>query len=90
MTIDKNTANAYAYYKNIANSTMYTVQELHFFYNRSMRSHLKFHYETFYFHQCFQYILQVIYQLICFCTYNFYDLNILLCYIIYQIHAHNF
>ena len=43
--------------KNTANNTMYIVQELHTFYNHSMGSHLKFHYEAFYFHQYFHCIL---------------------------------
>ena len=41
--------------KNTANNTMYNVQELHTFFYHSMRSHRKFHYEAFYFHQYFQY-----------------------------------
>ena len=39
--------------------------------------HLKLHYKSFHFHQYFHYILQLIYQVICFYTYNFYSLNIL-------------
>ena len=76
--------------KNTANNTMYIAQKLHIFYNYSMGLHLEFHYEAFYFHQYFQYILQLIYQLICFYIYSFYNLNILLCHMIYDIHAHNY
>ena len=53
--------------KNTANNTMYIVQELHTFYDYSMGSHPKFYYEAFYLHHCFQYILQLIYQVIGFC-----------------------
>ena len=63
--------------KNTANYTMYIVQELPYFYNHSMELNSKFHYEAFYFHQYFHYIHQLIYQLICFYTYNFYSVNIL-------------
>ena len=71
--------------KNTANNTRYIVQELILFNN-----HLKFHYEAFYFHQCYHCILQPIYQLICFYIYNFYNLNILLCHMIYHIHTQNY
>ena len=80
--------------KNTTNNTMYIVQELHTFYNHSMGLHLKelhskFHYEAFYFCQYFHCILQLIYQLICFYIYNFYNLTILQHHLIYQIHTHN-
>ena len=74
--------------KNIANNTMYTMQELHFFHN-----HLELNYKLFYFevipsHQSFHYILQLIYQLSVFCTYSFYILNILQHHMNYHIHIH--
>ena len=52
--------------KNTANDILcknYTI-----FFNHLMGSHLKFYYEPFYFHQYFQYILELIYQLIYFST----------------------
>ena len=77
--------------KNIANSSMYIVQESQTFLKKhSMRSHLQFHYEAFYFHQYSQYILlQLIYQLICFYTYNFYNVNVLQHHMSYYIQAHS-
>ena len=76
--------------KNTTNNTIYTMQELHTFYKHSVELHLKFHYKAFHFHQYFYYILQLIYQLSFFYTYNFYNLNILQHHIIYHIHAHNY
>ena len=97
MKIDKNTANAYACYEKYSKycNTVYIVQELHTFLKHSIGSHLKelhskFHYEAFYFHQCLQYILQLIYQLICFYTYNYYNQNVLQHHMIYYIHIHNY
>ena len=78
--------------KNRANSAMYIVQGAritHFFYKHLVRSHLKFHYEAFYFHQYFQDIPQLIYQLICFYIYNIYNLDILQHHMIYDIHTLN-
>ena len=69
--------------ENTANNTKYIVQELHtLFYKLSMELHVmklhqKFHYKAFHFHQYFHYILQLIYQLSFFYTYNFYNINIL-------------
>ena len=48
------------------------------------------HHEAFYFHQYFHCIPQLIYQLICFYIYSFYNLNILLWHMIYHIHTHNY
>ena len=44
---------------------------IHFF------DHLKYHYESSHFHQCFHYIHALIYQLTFFCTYNSYNVNII-------------
>ena len=86
--------------KNIANNTMYIVQELYTFYKHSMELHLtelylmklhpSFHYKAFHSHQYFYYILQLIYQLSFFYTYNFYNLNILQHHMIYHIHTRNY
>ena len=70
--------------KNTTNNTIYTMQELHKHYKHSMELHLKelrskSHYKAFHFQQCFHYILQLIYQLFFFCTFNF-----------YHIHTHNY
>ena len=46
---------------------------------------LKVNYNTFHFHQYFNYILRLIYELIVFYTYNFHNLNILQHYTIYHI-----
>ena len=45
--------------KNMTNNTMYIMQEIHTFYNHSNN-----YYKPFYFHQCFHYMLQLIYQLV--------------------------
>ena len=58
--------------KNMANNTMYTVQELHIFHNR-----LKYYYKPFHFHRYFHCILQLAYQLVFFGIYNSYSLNTL-------------
>ena len=71
--------------KNITNNTVYTVQELHTFYD-----HLKLHYQSFHFHQYFHYILQPVYQLVSFYIYNFQNLNILQHHMIYHIHIYNY
>ena len=42
--------------------------------------------QSFYFHQYFHYILQLIYQLFSFDTYNFYNLSILLHHMIYHVY----
>ena len=55
----------------------------------SMKLHLKSHYKAFNVHQYFRYILQLIYQLIFFYTYNFYNVNILQHHIIYHTHTHS-
>ena len=60
------------------------------FYKHSMELNSKFHYKAFHFLQYFEYILQLIYQLFFFYTYNFYNLNILLYHMIYHIHTHNY
>ena len=69
--------------KNTINSTIYTTQELH---THSMELHsrelysMELHsmelYIKFHFHKYLHYILQLIYRLFFFCTYNFYNLNI--------------
>ena len=66
------------------------MQELHTFCEHSMKLHLKFHYKAFHFHQYFHYTLQLIYQLSFLYTYNFYNLNILQCRMIYLIHTHSY
>ena len=77
--------------KNTANNTICFVRELHTLHkHQSMGSHLKLYHEAFYFHQYFHFILQLICQLICFYTCNFYNLNILLCHMIYRIHTQNY
>ena len=58
-------------------------------------NYLELNYKSFYFdvipsHQYFHYILQLIYQLIFFYTYSFYNLNILQHHMIYCIHIHNY
>ena len=73
--------------KNTANNILcknYTI-----FYNHLMGSHLKFHYEPFYFHQYFQYILELIYQLIYLSSYNFLIQIFSNITLIYHIHTHN-
>ena len=66
----------------VIENTANIVQELHtLFYKQSMELHVmklhqKFHYKAFHFHQYFHYILQLIYQLSFFYTYN-YNINIL-------------
>ena len=77
--------------KNITNNIMYTVIELHIFYN-----HLELNYKSFYLsatpfgvipsHQYFHHILQLIYQLTFFYTYSFYNINILQHHMIDHIH----
>ena len=74
--------------KNISKNTTYIAQELHFFYN-----HLELNYKSplnvIFSHQYFHYILQLIYQLTFFCTYSFYNLNILQHRMIYHIYIHS-
>ena len=77
--------------KNITNNIMYTVIELHIFYN-----HLELNYKSFYLsatpldvipsHQYFHHILRLIYQPSIFYTYSFYNINILQHHMIYHIH----
>ena len=50
--------------------------------------HFHNHYKFFHFYQYFHYILQRIYQLVSFYTYNFNNLNILQHHMIYHIHIH--
>ena len=90
MKVDKNTANHMLVIKNTTNNTVYTMQELHAFLKHLMKLHPIDLYLKFHFHKYFRYILQLIYQLSFFYTYNFYDLNILQYHIIYHIHTHNY
>ena len=60
------------------------------FYKHSMELYSKYRYKTFHFHQYFHYILQPIYQLPFFYNYKFYNLDILIYHMIYQIHTHNY
>ena len=77
--------------KSTTSNTIYTMQELYMpFYKHSMELHLMFHYKAFHFHQYFNCILQLIYQLFLFYTYNSYNLNILQYHMIYRIHTHNY
>ena len=80
--------------KNITKNTMYNVEELHLQELYIFHNHLELNYKSFYIdvipsHQYLQYILQLIYQLTFFYTFNFYSLNILQHHMIYQIHIHN-
>ena len=59
--------------KTVANNTMYTVQELHFFYNHLELNYKSFYLDVFFSHQYFHYILQLIYQLTFFYSYSFYN-----------------
>ena len=61
-----------------------------FSYKHSMELHLKFHYKAFHFREYFHYILQLIYQLFFFYTYNLCNLNIIQYHMIYYIHTHNY
>ena len=75
--------------KNTTINAMCTMQELHTF-KHSMELHLMELYLNFHFHEHFHYILQLIYQLFFFYTYNFYNLNVLQYRMIYHIHTRNY
>ena len=87
----ENTANKYACYQKKQQIILYILWKNYtLFCNHLMGSHSKFYYEAFYFYQCFQYILQLIYQLITsLYTYSFYNPIILLCLMIYEIYTHD-
>ena len=58
--------------------------------NIFFHNHSNYHYKSFHFHQHFHRILQLAYQLVFFCIYNFYSLNTLQHHIIYHILIHNY
>ena len=70
--------------KVIENNTMYSAQELHFFYLQSIL------FKLFLILWQFNYILQPIFPLIFFYTWNFHNLNIPLHYMIIHIHTHSY
>ena len=77
--------------KNTTNNTIYIPCKNYILFNKHlMELNLMELYLKFHFHKYFYYILQFIYQLDFFCTYNFYILDILQHHIIYHTHTHNF
>ena len=66
--------------KNTENNTMYTVQDLHYY------DYLKYHYKSSHFHEYFQYILPLIYQLTFLFIYSFHNRNSVQHHMIYYIH----
>ena len=75
--------------RNTANNTMYSDKNHTLFSNDLMELHSKIHYKSLHFHKYSQYILQAIHQPFYSCTYNFYNLNIVLHHIIYRIHNYS-
>ena len=76
--------------KNTENNIIYTIQEPDVLLLSLDKIISKVSYKAFHFHQYFHCILQLIYQLFFFYTYNFYNLNILEYDMIYHIHTHNY
>ena len=64
-------------------STKFQPQEMRCNYDILLSFHSRSHYKSFHFHQYFYCILLVIHQLSLFYIYNFYNLSILLCCMIY-------
>ena len=75
---------------NTPNNSMYTARELHIFHNDLELNYKSFYLNVILSHQYFHCILQLIYQLTFFFTYNFHNLNILQHHMIYHIHNNNY
>ena len=77
--------------KNTTNNTIYIpCKNYTIFCKQSKELYLMELYLKFRFHKYFHYILQLIYQLLFFYSYNFYNLNVLQYHMIYPIHTHNY
>ena len=76
--------------ENVTNNIKYTAQELHFFPNHLDLINKSFYLDVIPSHQCFDDILQLIYQRTFFYTYSLYSLNILQQHMIYHINIHNY
>ena len=84
MLVTKNTKN-----NTIAQKIIQCIVNKNHTYNHLMK-HSVSHYKSFHFHQDFYCILLLMNQLFFVYIYNFYNLSILLCHMIYRIHNYSY